>query len=1083
MLLVSSLLLLCANLTWIEAAAAGGERLCLPDGIPADERKNITVWTTAGAQSMPIGVWKLDWASASLVGAVYTILTSEVLGYNVATSGASVTSRPALYALAGCEDPHAAPDGVPARGDGSCGLDVWERSPHHVALEFWYAIDYPAMQDALANWTEIHPSELGTAGYEGFEGMFVLQRDVQLAMNTEGLALEYYRSYNGSWNDLGKYFSRATDIDPAQLLPCAEGLSTRWHSDNEKYITVTGDNDGMEVGSDGDFTVVCTNNSWWVGPACRERPERCIPVVTGGPGWGVAEMMQKAAYYNMPLAIATAAEVDGEAFWATIPRMHHVLLFGWIPDVTFVELYPQFIFFPRHDPQAWARGELTSASTSVELNGYAWNRLIWFAPRAFLLAQNLKMDINAITSLLLTLRGTAEGVSRSPEEAACHWLLDPANIDLWGGWIREPTFCPDGHGLISDFRGDFRVDGWAALSYVDSRANAMTCFPCEPGRYSIELADDWGVTRLCALCAPGSEGPLPAVLECNLCQVGTFSHRQGQTECSQCETGRYANSTGLSICFPCPRQMTTIWTATESESDCKCINHMYMHSGGVSCGECPQGMRCSGGLSDLLLQPGFMSLSSEPTEVFTCANPQNVDLACPGERVVRSPNMCGEHLDPDLPRCAVCFEGFYLASDGLCRSCDDSGSHWILYGKIILFQIVEMAVLLRMYLRYNRPNPSGMITLSLLINYIQGVQQILRLPGLAWPPILKWVFNCMNLITFRSFLNWNLSLQCFTGNHFSWALVADIIAPFTVVANFLFFTLAAKIIRKHMYKDHMINTIALVYKGLFITIASSTLGLFITETMPNGKLMVKIFPEIEYGSSEWWNAVPLSGAAFCICCLSFLTFVTHAVWMAPRMAATWPGFVERYRFAFGAVRPDRWWWALVQLMYCLNLAIVQVISYSVHFRIYLMTFLLIIYVSLCSHVRPWKFLKNNFVDISLQYSLLLFLIVVTSFVQTELLNIDELDSSRKLFEKFAIVLLAVGVAHSIQGFVAWLVALARPNMNTLGRTYNLAMEFRDLMLEIFLLPDRAFIGAVAKLSEMDQQRLRDVMCTMVPMFL
>ena len=45
---------------------------------------------------------------------------------------------------------------------------------------------------------------------------------------------------------------------------------------------------------------------WWYSPACRNEPEKCVPVVSAGNGYAVDSFTQQAAFHNMPLAIATA---------------------------------------------------------------------------------------------------------------------------------------------------------------------------------------------------------------------------------------------------------------------------------------------------------------------------------------------------------------------------------------------------------------------------------------------------------------------------------------------------------------------------------------------------------------------------------------------------------------------------------------------------------------------------------------------------------------------------------------------------------------------------------------------------------
>ena len=87
--------------------------------------------------------------------------------------------------------------------------------------------------------------------------------------------------------------------------------------------------------------------------------------------------------------------------------------------------------------------------------------------------------------------------------------------------------------------------------------------------------------------------------------------------------------------------------------------------------------------------------------------------------------------------------------------------------------------------------------------------------------------------------------------------------------------------------------------------------------------MVREIPEVEYGQDDWQRALPFALLALCVYSLGFMSIVAYAVVVAPRKAAEWPEFMERYRFAFGALRPDCWWWILIQLMYGLSLIVAQ----------------------------------------------------------------------------------------------------------------------------------------------------------------
>ena len=132
------------------------------------------------------------------------------------------------------------------------------------------------------------------------DGLFVKRTELQVAYELGGVSLDWYQSYNASWGTPWKYFDRTTDINTEDLRSCNE---TRMVNENEleKYVRVTGDSGGVHKVSDGSLAVRCWEK-WWLAPACRSQPANCIPVITGGSGWGIFDFQQKSAAFNMPSA-------------------------------------------------------------------------------------------------------------------------------------------------------------------------------------------------------------------------------------------------------------------------------------------------------------------------------------------------------------------------------------------------------------------------------------------------------------------------------------------------------------------------------------------------------------------------------------------------------------------------------------------------------------------------------------------------------------------------------------------------------------------------------------------------------------
>lgn len=53
----------------------------------------------------------------------------------------------------------------------------------------------------------------------------------------------------------------------------------------------------------GDVIGRCFDGHFWYAPACRANSSGCIPVITGGTGWSLNEMMQKAGGWTFMLRL------------------------------------------------------------------------------------------------------------------------------------------------------------------------------------------------------------------------------------------------------------------------------------------------------------------------------------------------------------------------------------------------------------------------------------------------------------------------------------------------------------------------------------------------------------------------------------------------------------------------------------------------------------------------------------------------------------------------------------------------------------------------------------------------------------
>ena len=102
----------------------------------------------------------------------------------------------------------------------------------------------------------------------------------------------------------------------------------------------------------------CCAGYFWCAPSCRSDTSKCfealifpaggvrgLPLITGGPGWNIGMVMQKACelhgpssfaqatLLNMPLAITVASSWSD---YASLPEQYGSIFFWWAPDPTFL---------------------------------------------------------------------------------------------------------------------------------------------------------------------------------------------------------------------------------------------------------------------------------------------------------------------------------------------------------------------------------------------------------------------------------------------------------------------------------------------------------------------------------------------------------------------------------------------------------------------------------------------------------------------------------------------------------------------------------------------------------------------------
>lgn len=618
----------------------------------------------------------------------------------------------------------------------------------------------------------------------------------------------------------------------------------------------------------------------------------------------------------------------------------------------------------------------------------------------------------------------------------------------------------------------------------------QTC-ECVPGSYKVGLT--------CQTCPGGNFSELAGSAACAACIPGKYSD-PGAVECIQCSQGSFAPSSGMAACVTCDATFTTNLKGATDRSQCVCPEEKVYDRQVAQCVGCDfvadRGVECPGGHSvtdtnedySPILLPGYMSTASNPYSVFTCINE---DERCEDERpLTDTGSTCPENFDPNSDMCSACLDGWRMVGDE-CIDCGDDAegfsAKWLMPFKVLALAIVESVIISGMYINVNKPQVSGMISIELLINYVQVLQEVSGLP-LLWPSLLQDCINLMELASIGGFLGlFGIHVQCLTSGSYWLSFLMTFLAPLSVVFLFVPLWCISQLIPfpfgiGRMNVPYIMNTCGSIYFTVFVSIICAMLSLFITEKMPNGKMMVAGWPGCEMGSSLWLQAAPVSflGAVISMC---FFAYIARAVWIAPRYAPVSQAFNDRYRFAFENYRPDRWWWILIELTYYLFLALAQVVTQRVHMRIYLLTFILITNMVVCFEIQPWKYIKNNLVDMTLQICLTGTLVTFTSFIEREAMEDDEFTYSIDVLAVWALIFIIVACLAAACGFGAWLFSLIKPPHGEMARILTLAVQFRDLVTQLILMPHKDFMTSVEELNEFDQKRLNDVMTTLVSLFL
>ncbi|CAE8711814.1 unnamed protein product [Polarella glacialis] len=976
-------------------------RTCLPDAIPENQRSNITV----GGVSMPLGVWSPYWASGYVSTYVFSILAGDVLGYQIAEGGGS-SSTQMVFALGGCLEPAA------YGTDPKCGTGV--PVTNHIGFENWFSYN-TAMPDWLTQIGDMAPVLMGSMGYEGLEGMYITNKPLSAALSQSGQHLEFYGSYNSSWYNPEVYFPAISAIDLSLMKKCNTGRMS-FSEDANIYVRATGDYEGV-VNVSGKLKLKCWNDVWWLSPACRNTPESCIPVVSGGDAWALGEMIQQMSFYNMPMAFGTAIN---NSMYSSINLANEGALYAFEPDVIFITQQPKIIRFPQNNAAEYIEGIYRTAAAGTILGNWYFTDLQTVADRAHTLLSRYKLSQDNINGMLQDVVSVGDNDQWA---GACRWVRK--NRHLWKSWIPDATTCSQGKGLVD-----------SAGQLVENRSLAVDCKVCPVGRASTAMTEGKGPTRFCLQCPKGKSQGLPGEQECVPCRIGRYSAVPGSMVCSLCAVGSYGSLKGLSACSVCGNgtiseklrstnkaimvQGQEEWVAHQgavSFDACGCRKGTRMDASG-ECVPCGEGIKCDGSGKVMVLK-GFYTAADSPGSVFQCFGDSK---RCPGG----PPGTCAPGRDNETIACISCRSGLSPGDDGACKPCS-SGNSAVFYVAIIL-SILAIAVLyifLRSEGQDGKAQNDTLLIASVAASQCVVVSQQLSIIGqlkINWGSPFSEVLDFFGLLAFN--LEW-FSVSCVAS--FSplqmYAARVFLVLLFFVVASCIHFLYVA--LRKKFAEGIEISALVKVMGNLmmtfFISVAGAILAPFRCYTHPNGVHTVQEFGGVLCNAEGQHQMMLIVAGIALIMPVSFFAMASYIVIveLPKRMQKADVVFLRTWSFLFFRYRPGAAVFSVILLLRNVALVIVPVIPGGA-IKVLLIIIVLVVSILITSFMLPWRILECNYMEASLLAAMAVLISMGSLFME----DVDVDSVMQVCFALFiAMILLIFGVC--VWGFTKYLRAKHR----------------------------------------------------------
>ncbi|CAK0840968.1 unnamed protein product [Prorocentrum cordatum] len=976
----------------------------LPSGmslVPESQRKNIT----KGMQSMPLGMAHGSWSSTQIFANIMKIISSEVLGYNARISDDMLgSSGQAVYALGNCQpfshncwstEKVEDPDG-----------DIL--SEYHFVFEVYENYFRSQQTEWETNYPEKAPEVIGTVGYVGDEGFYVNPVSIADALTEDQLILDYYQGYNSNVFNataMSSHFTPLDQIDASLLQTCTALLDedyTRYHGILKRYNaqfpndTTVSETNTIYVGQEFKFAWQCfaygadTREVWWMSPSCRHKPETCIPVVTKNL-WG-SQIMQQAAYYHMPLAVASVYDVASDgAEWKSLVANNKLLTFWWFPDDLFILSDLKLLTFPPYNKEEQEAGLEVSQLQSIPLRKLMAKGLGAVASDLALVGANVWVPFSNMVAMLKRRVQDGESVAN----LACEWVRE--NSELWHGWLPGELECNPGQGLVDE-----------AGEFLSSKADAAGCGWCEPGTFS----DFWNGTsqRICMSCPAGTFQKSPGQTACESCSSGKFTSSEGNTACTDCGVGTYAEGSDNTACTSCATHESTMIRGATTSWECVCDDgyfrakgHSEMDGVHAECNACPQGMDCEKGDDDPppKLLAGFWVSEQDGIDreysVYRCRD----ELECPGGDA----GTCADGRDPSEIGCASCKENHHVGSNGECQMCQGSAVLPLIGAAIAtLCGLVGMAFFARVDVTKVRMNTvSVAICMSQTIMILQTLSLFFTMK-VNWIDPIKSMFTGFSVAAF-DFSVLNLSCGVSDSDVVSKYALRLLSFPLCLAMLCLVFAIFHFVLRAPISKDHIINSIGVLTLVFFLMLNMTGLSPFHCISSPNGTSSLSSNPSVICFEDSEWTAMAVMGIiAVLVYGVGFFSVASYVTLNYPALVIHEGSIVmSRYRFMFQRFTAKCYYFTPVYLIRTLLIALIPVIfADHGHRQMIFLVLVMVVFGFIHARYLPWRGAIPNALDIHVMGCMIL-LLTCSSL----LLTVDAGDMTADLEVFFTIIMVFV----------------------------------------------------------------------------